>query len=51
MAVKFAAGEVLVSTTEDDYFISLSARIERVLMELHVLIAERAGLSWKASNT
>ena len=31
--------------------VGLTARIEKVLMELSELIVERPGLAWKASNT
>ena len=37
--------------TEDDCFIGLTARIERVFMELSVFIAERPGLARKALKT
>ena len=43
--MRFAAREVLVLATEDICFSSLTARIERVLMELSVLIAERPGFA------
>ena len=48
MATKFAAREVLVLATKMTVPVGLIARIERVLTELSIVIAERPGLARKA---
>ena len=53
MAKKFAARKVLVLPTEDVCSGRLITRIQRVLTELSMLIAERPGLlrkAWKSSK-